>query len=60
MVLVIIIITIIANYNIIIIIIIILRSLTLVKGIKWPEKLSSYMKSLSELGDVPLYDAMAC
>ena len=36
------------------------RSLTLVKGIKWPEKLLSYMKNLSAKGDVPLYFSMAC
>lgn len=37
-----------------------LRSLTLVKGIHLPDKVNSYMKSLSTLGDVPLYDSLAC
>lgn len=37
-----------------------LRSLTLVKGIEWPQKLRSYMDYLSLVGDVPLYDSMAC
>jgi len=36
-----------------------LRSITIVKGVKWPSKLRSYMDNLSALGDVPLYDAMA-
>lgn len=36
-----------------------LRSITIVKGIKWPEKLRTYMDNLSALGDVPLYDEMA-
>lgn len=36
-----------------------LRSVTIVKGVKWPEKLGNYMSNLSELGDVPMYDEMA-
>jgi glutaredoxin 2 len=32
-----------------------LRSLTLIKGLKWPTKLEAYLKNLSELGDLPLY-----
>jgi glutaredoxin 2 len=36
-----------------------LRSITIVKGVKWPKKLRSYMDYMSELGDVPLYDEMA-
>lgn len=36
-----------------------LRSITIVKGVVWPEKTRAYMDNLSELGDVPLYDAMA-
>jgi len=36
-----------------------LRSITLVKNVRWPTKLRSYMDNLSSLGDVPLYDEMA-
>lgn len=36
-----------------------LRSVTLVKGIVWPQKLRSYMDNLSFKGDVPLYDTMS-
>eukprot|EP01035_Chromulina_nebulosa_P026861 gene26861-35229_t len=36
------------------------RSLTLVKGIKWPEKLLAYMTNIAAKGDVPLYFPMAC
>jgi len=36
-----------------------LRSITIVKGVSWPEKLRNYMDNLSALGDVPLYDQMA-
>lgn len=36
-----------------------LRSITIVKGGEWPAKLRTYMDNMSELGDVPLYDAMA-
>jgi glutaredoxin 2 len=36
-----------------------LRSITIVKGVNWPEKLRAYMDNLSALGDVPLYDDMA-
>lgn len=37
-----------------------LRSLTVVKGVKWPDKLRAYMDNLAKLGDCPLYDSMAC
>lgn len=37
-----------------------LRSLTIVKGITWPKTLRAYMDRLSVIGDVPLYDALAC
>jgi glutaredoxin 2 len=36
-----------------------LRSITIIKGVEWPNKLRSYMDNLSALGDVPLYDQMA-
>jgi len=36
-----------------------LRSVTIIDGVIWPEKLRNYMDNLSALGDVPLYDAMA-
>ena len=36
-----------------------LRSITIVRGVIWPEKLRKYMDNLSSLGDVPLYDQMA-
>lgn len=36
-----------------------LRSITIIDGVIWPEKLRNYMDNLSALGDVPLYDAMA-
>jgi len=36
-----------------------LRSITIVRGVKWPTKLRKYMDNLSSLGDVPLYDEMA-
>lgn len=36
-----------------------LRSITIIKGVKWPQKLRAYMDNLSSLGDVPLYDQMA-
>jgi len=36
-----------------------LRSITIVKGIVWPEKLWKYMTHFSVLGDVPMYDRMA-
>lgn len=36
-----------------------LRSITIVKGVEWPDKLRNYMDNLSALGDVPLYDQMA-
>lgn len=37
-----------------------LRSLTLVKGVKWPKKVLDYMTNLSVKSDVPLYFAMEC
>lgn len=36
-----------------------LRSITIVRGVTWPDKLRGYMDNLSALGDVPLYDEMA-
>ena len=36
-----------------------LRSVTIVKGVIWPEKLRAYMDNLSRLGDVSLYDALS-
>jgi len=36
-----------------------LRSITIIKGVIWPDKLRAYMDNLSVLSDVPLYDAMA-
>ena len=36
-----------------------LRRLTLVKGIKWPEKLRQYTENMAEACDVPLLDGMA-
>lgn len=36
-----------------------LRSITIIKGVIWPEKLRKYMDNFSALGDVPLYDQMA-
>ena len=36
-----------------------LRSITIIKGVKWPEGLRSYMDNLSELADIPLYDELA-
>lgn len=36
-----------------------LRSISIIKGVQWPEKLRNYMDNLSELADVPLYDQMA-
>lgn len=36
-----------------------LRSVTIIKGAQWPEKLRGYMDNLAALGDVPLYDQMA-
>lgn len=37
-----------------------LRSLTIVKGLVWPEKTRKYMEHFSAAGDVPLYDSVAC
>jgi glutaredoxin 2 len=36
-----------------------LRSLTIVKGLVWPEKLRKYMEYFSDVADVPLYTSMA-
>lgn len=36
-----------------------LRSITIIKGVEWPNKSRSYMDNMSELADVPLYDEMA-
>lgn len=36
-----------------------LRSVTVIKDVRWPGKLRAYMDNLSALGDVPLYDEMA-
>lgn len=36
-----------------------LRSITLIKGVEWPEKLRSYMDNMAQLTDIPLYDEMA-
>lgn len=36
-----------------------LRSITIVKDVQWPKKLRAFMDTMSELGDVPLYDEMA-
>lgn len=36
-----------------------LRSITIVKGVLWPDKLRSYMDNFSAMGDIPLYDEMA-
>jgi glutaredoxin 2 len=36
-----------------------LRSISIIKGVKWPGGLRTYMDNLSELGDIPLYDEMA-
>lgn len=37
-----------------------LRSVTLIKGVVWPDKLKRYMDNLSELGDVPLMWSLQC
>lgn len=37
-----------------------LRSLTIIDGVVWPEKLWGYMTNLAEKGDVPLLDTMQC
>jgi len=36
-----------------------LRSITIIKGVEWPNKLRKYMDNMSSLADVPLYDEMA-
>jgi len=36
-----------------------LRSITIIKDVDWPTKLRTYMDNMSELADIPLYDAMA-
>ena len=37
-----------------------LRMLSIVKGLSFPEKVSAYMKNLSEEGGVPLHHSIAC
>lgn len=37
-----------------------LRSVSIIKGVQWPEGLRAYMDNLCQLGDVPLYDGLAC
>jgi len=37
-----------------------LRSLTIIKGLNFPPKVRAYLDYFAEVGDVPLYDAMAC
>lgn len=36
-----------------------LRSITIIKGVKWPEGLRTYMDNMSEIADIPLYDELA-
>ena len=36
-----------------------LRSITIIKNVIWPTKLRNYMDYMSQLTDIPLYDAMA-
>ncbi len=36
-----------------------LRSITIIKGVVWPDRLRKYMDNMSQLGDVPLYDELA-
>jgi glutaredoxin 2 len=36
-----------------------LRSVSIIKGVKWPDSLRKYMDNLSQLGDIPLYDGLA-
>jgi glutaredoxin 2 len=36
-----------------------LRSLSVVKGVEWPEKLGKYMRNFEKKADVPLMDSMA-
>jgi glutaredoxin 2 len=36
-----------------------LRSITIIKNVRWPTKLRNYMNHLSSLTDIPLYDEMA-
>ena len=36
-----------------------LRSITIIRDVDWPTKLRTYMDNMSELADIPLYDAMA-
>ena len=36
-----------------------LRSITIIKNVKWPSKLRNYMDYMSQLTDIPLYDTMA-
>lgn len=36
-----------------------LRSITIIKGVVWPDRLRRYMDNMSQLGDIPLYDELA-
>jgi glutaredoxin 2 len=36
-----------------------LRSITIIKGVQWPEGLGRYMDNWSELSDIPVYDELA-
>lgn len=36
-----------------------LRSITIIRDVKWPTKLRQYMNNMSELADIPMYDEMA-
>lgn len=36
-----------------------LRSITIIKGVVWPDGLRKYMDNLSEFGDISLYDELA-
>jgi glutaredoxin 2 len=36
-----------------------LRSITIIKNVIWPTKLRNYMDYMSQMTDIPLYDAMA-
>jgi len=37
-----------------------LRTMTLVKGLVWPEKLRAYLHHMADVSDVPLLEKMAC
>lgn len=36
-----------------------LRSITIINGVQWPNKMRKYMDKMAELADIPLYDEMA-